>query len=294
MQNAAQAIAIASSPFIFNSGEMAIPAIIYALLMNVILLVYMAVIRKNNSKILIAPQIMSNFGESHFFMKTLSLKSIGVIIATLMISTGAFAQEISVKWHNGTAFEQQYITNTHKGTGKTITGTVTCDGIPVWAAAVKTDTKNGAAVYTNENGEYKISIPEEGATLTFSKWSMEPLTIEVKEQTVVDVAMKEVPSTYGIPEGKTLPPDANIVRGTVTWIDGYPIFGAYVGVVGTKRSVFTNWRGKFEIAVPKGKKLRFCMIGFKTVEVRVKGRDSINVKMKDEVMVLDDEDVVLD
>ena len=46
MQNAAQAIAIASSPFIFNSGEMAIPAIIYALLMNVILLIYVAVIRR--------------------------------------------------------------------------------------------------------------------------------------------------------------------------------------------------------------------------------------------------------
>lgn len=40
MQNAAQAIAIASSPFIFNSGEMAIPSIIYALIMNVILLLY--------------------------------------------------------------------------------------------------------------------------------------------------------------------------------------------------------------------------------------------------------------
>ena len=38
MQNAAQAITIASSPFIFNSGEMALPAICYALLMNVILL----------------------------------------------------------------------------------------------------------------------------------------------------------------------------------------------------------------------------------------------------------------
>ena len=46
MQNAAQAIAIASSPFIFDSGEMAIPAIIYALLMNVILLAYVAVIRR--------------------------------------------------------------------------------------------------------------------------------------------------------------------------------------------------------------------------------------------------------
>lgn len=40
MQNAAQAIAIASSPFIFNNETMAIPAIIYALLMNVVLLPY--------------------------------------------------------------------------------------------------------------------------------------------------------------------------------------------------------------------------------------------------------------
>lgn len=47
MQNAAQAIAIATSPFIFNSGEMAIPAIIYALMMNVILLLYVYVIRRN-------------------------------------------------------------------------------------------------------------------------------------------------------------------------------------------------------------------------------------------------------
>lgn len=46
MQNAAQTIAIASSPFIFNSGEMALPAIIYALLMNVILLTYVYCIRK--------------------------------------------------------------------------------------------------------------------------------------------------------------------------------------------------------------------------------------------------------
>ncbi len=48
MQNAAQAIAIASSPFIFNSGEMALPAIIYALLMNVILLTYVGVIKLKN------------------------------------------------------------------------------------------------------------------------------------------------------------------------------------------------------------------------------------------------------
>ena len=45
MQNAAQAIAIASSPFIFNNGVIAIPAIIYALMMNVILLTYVGTIK---------------------------------------------------------------------------------------------------------------------------------------------------------------------------------------------------------------------------------------------------------
>ena len=41
-----QAIAIAASPLIFDSGEMAIPAIVYALLMNVILLVYLKLLPK--------------------------------------------------------------------------------------------------------------------------------------------------------------------------------------------------------------------------------------------------------
>ena len=50
MQNAAQAIAVASSPFVFNDGRMAIPAIIYALMMNVILLTYVGII--NRGKIL--------------------------------------------------------------------------------------------------------------------------------------------------------------------------------------------------------------------------------------------------
>ncbi len=44
MQNAAQAITIASSPFVFNNDVMAIPAIVYALMMNVILLTYVGII----------------------------------------------------------------------------------------------------------------------------------------------------------------------------------------------------------------------------------------------------------
>ena len=46
MQNAAQAIAIASSPLVFNNDIIAIPAIIYALMMNIILIIYVAIVKR--------------------------------------------------------------------------------------------------------------------------------------------------------------------------------------------------------------------------------------------------------
>lgn len=49
MQNAAQAIAVACSPFIFDNGEIAVPAIIYALVMNVVLLVYVGTVAKKHT-----------------------------------------------------------------------------------------------------------------------------------------------------------------------------------------------------------------------------------------------------
>lgn len=51
MQNAAQAITIACSPFIFNNEIIAIPAIIYALMMNLILLAYVGITRLNKNTI---------------------------------------------------------------------------------------------------------------------------------------------------------------------------------------------------------------------------------------------------
>lgn len=46
MQNAAQAIALAASPFVFNNEEMAIPAILYSLMMNIVLLIYVGLVRR--------------------------------------------------------------------------------------------------------------------------------------------------------------------------------------------------------------------------------------------------------
>lgn len=50
MQNGAQAMAIAASPFIFNNSAIAIPAIIYTLLMNIILLSYLGIIKLKSRK----------------------------------------------------------------------------------------------------------------------------------------------------------------------------------------------------------------------------------------------------
>ena len=49
MQNAAQAIAIASSPLVFANEQMAIPAILYSLMMNGVLLIYVGVVRKRRT-----------------------------------------------------------------------------------------------------------------------------------------------------------------------------------------------------------------------------------------------------
>ena len=46
MQNAAQAIAIASSPLVFANEQMAIPAILYSLMMNIVLLIYVGIVRR--------------------------------------------------------------------------------------------------------------------------------------------------------------------------------------------------------------------------------------------------------
>ena len=50
MQNAAQAIAIASSPLVFASEEMAIPAILYSLMMNIVLLSYLGCLKIFSSR----------------------------------------------------------------------------------------------------------------------------------------------------------------------------------------------------------------------------------------------------
>ncbi len=51
MQNAAQAIAVASSPFVLNNDFIAVPAIVYSLMMNILLIGYVIIIRQQQIQI---------------------------------------------------------------------------------------------------------------------------------------------------------------------------------------------------------------------------------------------------
>ena len=97
----------------------------------------------------------------------------------------------------------------------TVSGTVTCQGEPVYAVAVKIKDAGQAPVYTNMNGEYKISIPENGVTLDFSGLTLKTKYVEVKGEGVVDVVMDEEPQKYDNYRTGPLAKNMTVVTGYV-------------------------------------------------------------------------------
>ena len=93
-----------------------------------------------------------NFVKTTHIMKTLFIKSIGAIIMALLISTVSFAQEITV---NGTAVLRSSSKATQNNNRRTITGTVTCDGIPVPDATVKANAGN---IITESIKHFKMNV----------------------------------------------------------------------------------------------------------------------------------------
>ena len=63
--------------------------------------------------------------------------------------------------------------------------------------------------------------------------------------------------------------------------------GVNVVQKGTTLGTLTDEKGEFTISVPIGSTLVFSFIGMKTQEVQVTGNASINVKMEDEVELLE-------
>lgn len=217
-----------------------------------------------------------------------------LLVVSVFMSNLSYAQGIVVRV-NGEVVQQMGNVSDEKKESKkeqekliTISGTVTCQGEPVYAVAVKIKDAGQAPVYTNMNGEYKISIPENGATLDFSERTLKTKYVEVKDQGVVDVVMDEEPQKYDNYRTGPLAKNMTVVTGYVTW-GGEPITGAYVGVKGKKIYTITKWNGKYSIAVPKNSTLVYSFVG-DMIKEKVKGRSRIDVQLSG-VMIFDDRDL---
>ena len=84
----------------------------------------------------------------------------------------------------------------------------------------------------------------------------------------------------------------NAVTGKVVDEKGEPVSGAGVQIKGSTTGVATDLDGLFSIRVADNGTLVISSIGYKTVEVAVKGQKSINVVLEEDTLFLDDVVVV--
>lgn len=79
------------------------------------------------------------------------------------------------------------------------------------------------------------------------------------------------------------------VSGYVRDLEGEPLIGATVTIVGTSQGTATDIDGKYELnnVNPKGK-LKFSYVGYNSIEVEVKGQTTIDVVLTDDAEILEE------
>ena len=77
------------------------------------------------------------------------------------------------------------------------------------------------------------------------------------------------------------------VKGTVESVEGEPLPGATVKVLGTSTGAISDIDGLFTIEVKKGQTIEISFIGMKTQKIKVKGR-TLKVVMQEDVSMMDE------
>src|SRR5690242_15002200 len=81
------------------------------------------------------------------------------------------------------------------------------------------------------------------------------------------------------------PVKTHTVSGTVTDEAGAPIPGATVMVKGTRSGINTAADGKYKIVAPNAyATLKFSAVGYETLEVRIMGKDEVNVVLRSQIV----------
>ncbi|HQI44031.1 MAG TPA: SusC/RagA family TonB-linked outer membrane protein, partial [Dysgonamonadaceae bacterium] len=82
---------------------------------------------------------------------------------------------------------------------------------------------------------------------------------------------------------------ANItVKGKVTDVNGEPIIGVNIFVVGTATGTVSDYDGNYSLTVPRGSVLRFSYIGYRDREVTITDQNTLDVQMEEDTEMLDE------
>lgn len=117
---------------------------------------------------------------------------------------------------------------------------------------------------------------------SFFTLSMCAVTLDVSASDIV-LENETVNNVPGVNQAKK-----KKVSGLITDADGNPIIGATVSEKGTTNGVITDIDGRYEIDVPDAAILEFRYIGYNTEEKDVKKQTSINLRMMEASVGLDD------
>ena len=82
------------------------------------------------------------------------------------------------------------------------------------------------------------------------------------------------------------------VNGKITDSNGEPIIGASVVVKGTTNGTITDFDGNFTLEIPAKATLVISYVGYKTQEVAVNGKKTLNISLKEDMEMLDEVVVV--
>ncbi len=105
-----------------------------------------------------------------------------------------------------------------------------------------------------------------------------------------------VSSVWAAPEenaqATSIVQQSSTVNGKITDANGEPIIGASVVIKGTTNGTITDFDGNFMLEVPAKATLVVSYVGYKTLEVSVNGKKTLNINLKEDTEMLDEVVVV--
>lgn len=143
-------------------------------------------------------------------------------------------------------------------------------------------------------------------TVNFEEWALQkaldaifqeqPLTYSIIEQTIVikdapekkieNMGLLSLPEQYIAEEGED--ELAAVIQGIVTDESGVPLIGVNILVKGTTRGTTTGFNGEYQLEAELQDTLTFSYVGFRTVQIPVDGRTTIDLVMQEDIARLDE------